>query len=228
MRTKALILTAVLGVAAATTASAQVFSQNAVGYYNLTLGSGFTMIANQLNNGDNNLNTILPVVPDGSTFLTWNAAGQMFSGGDIHFAGAGWFDSATITPSTTVLGPGIGGFINLPVGASATVTMVGEVPQGTLTLDLAPNFQMISHMTPQELGMEASGFPAGDGDTILFWNPPAQSYDSAFIYFAGAGWFDSAASVLADPVPSLGEAMFYNRGVGNGTATWTRNFSVNP
>jgi hypothetical protein len=205
---------------------AQVFSQNAVGYYNVALGGGFTMIANQLNNGDNNLNTILPDgLPDGSTFLTWTS-GQMFSDADTFFAGFGWVNAA-LELTTTAIGPGGGGFINLPPATSATVTMVGEVPQGDLDLDLVANFQIVSQLTPQELGIDATGFPAGDGDTALFWDTTLQTYTEAVTYFAGFGWVNAALE-LDDPTPAIGESFFYNRAPANGLDTWTRAFSVNP
>jgi hypothetical protein len=48
MRTKTLLLTAALAVAGLSSASAQVYSVNAVGYINLSLPKGFSMICNQL------------------------------------------------------------------------------------------------------------------------------------------------------------------------------------
>jgi hypothetical protein len=206
---------------------AQVFSQNAVGYYNMSLGSGFTMIANQLNNGANTVNDVLPAgLPDGSTLISWNNAGQLFNDADTFFAGYGWFDSGA-NPSTTPLAPGGGAFINLPPGQTAAVTVVGEVPQGQLPLDLVPGFQIISQLTPQEIGLEATGFPAADGDTLIFWDTSTQAYSDALTYFAGYGWFTSATE-LVDPTPLLGESVFYNRVPSNGSDTWTRTFNVNP
>jgi hypothetical protein len=105
--------------------------------------------------------------------------------------------------------------------------MVGEVPQGNLDLDLVSNFQIVSQLTPQELGIDATGFPAGDGDTALFWDTGLQTYTEAVTYFGGAGWFDTGL-MPADPVPAIGESFFYNRAPANGGATWTRTFSVNP
>jgi hypothetical protein len=185
------------------------------------------MIANQLNNGNNNINTVLPSgLPDGSAYLTWDAGLQSFAQAVTYFDGFGWFDS-DLNDATTVIAPGGGGFINLPQGSSATVTMVGEVPQGNLDLDLVSNFQIVSQLTPQSLGLDATGFPAFDGDAALFWNPATQSYTQAVTYFAGFGWFDSDLND-ADPVPAIGQSLFYNRNPSGGAATWTRTFSVNP
>jgi hypothetical protein len=225
MRTKALVLTAAIGIIGAATSMAQVYSQNAVGFYTLNLEPGFNLIANQLNHGDNNINTIIPpesTLPNGSSLLTWDTTGQQFNPADAYFAGAGWFQG--ITPSTTVLQSGQGAF--LEVGEAASVVLVGDVPRGTLTQDLVPNFQIVSQLTPQELGFEASGFPAFNGDSILFWDPVAQGYLPAVTYFEGLGWFSGLTPV--DPTPMIGEAVFYQRSPNGGTATWTRSFEVNP
>jgi hypothetical protein len=225
MRTKALVLTAALGIFGAATSMAQVYSQNAVGFYTLNLETGFNLIANQLDNGDNNINTIIPPtapLPDGSSLLTWDAAGQTFNPADTFFATLGWFTG--INPSTTVLSAGSGAF--LQVGSPASVVLVGDVPQGTLTQDLVPNFQIISQLTPQSLGFDAAGLPASDGDSMLFWDAAGQSYLPALTYFAGIGWVEGIN--IVDPTPLIGEAVFYQRSPSGGSATWTRDFSVNP
>lgn len=56
MRTKTLILSAMIGVAGIASSFAQnVYSVNVVGYINLTLTTPFSMIANQLDNLQGNL-----------------------------------------------------------------------------------------------------------------------------------------------------------------------------
>jgi hypothetical protein len=227
MRTKTLVLTAALGIFGAATSMAQVYSQNAVGFYTLNLETGFNLIANQLDNGDNVIGTIIPAsapLPDGSSLLTWDVTGQTFNPADTFFAGVGWFDGS-LNPSSTVLLAGTGAF--LQVGSPASVVLVGDVPQGTLNQDLAPGFQIISQLTPQSIGLDATGFPASDGDAILFWDASAQGYLDALTYFGGLGWVDSELNIV-DPTPLIGEAVFYQRSPAGGTDTWTRDFSVNP
>jgi hypothetical protein len=136
----------------------------------------------------------------------------------------GWFDD-NLELSTTVLAAGSGAF--LQVGSPASVVLVGEVPQGSLTQDLVPGFQIISQLTPQAVGLEATGFPAADGDSWLQWDAAGQTYTDALTYFAGLGWVDDELNIV-DPVPAIGEAGFYQRGPTAGTDTWTRDFSVNP
>lgn len=223
-----------MGILGTAASMAQVYSQNAVGFYTLNLVGGFNLIANQLNNGDNNVNTIMPPttqIPDGASLLTWNKGTQLFNPADTWFGGAGWFDE-NLNPSATVLEPGTGGFIQLAPGNSASVVLVGDVPQGVnptpLTLTLDPGFQIVSQLTPQSLGLEATGFPAADGDSMLFWDAGAnpQTYKAALTYFGGLGWVDEDLNVV-DPTPLIGEAVFYQRGPLAGQAVWAREFSVN-
>ena len=235
MRTKALVLVAAMGMFGAATAMAQVYSQNAVGYYTVNLSGGkFNMIANQLNNGDNNINTIMPgttALPDGTSLLTWTPGGTGFNPADTFFAGLGWFDD-NLELSATTLSPGQGAFVEMPPGGDASVVMVGDVPQGTLTLDLVPGFQIVSQLTPQEIGLDDAAFPAADGDSIQFWDPlkagtTKGGYLAALTYFGGFGWTDNDLN-LVNPTPAIGEAFFYERSPGGGDVTWTRDFSVNP
>jgi hypothetical protein len=211
----------------AASSMAQVYSQNAVGYYTLNLVQGFNLVANQLNNGDNNINTVIPPsapLPDGTALVTWNTGTQSFNDVDSFFATFGWFDSG-LNPSTTVLSPGGGAFIQLlPPATTASVVLVGDVPQGDLQLDLVTGFQIISQLTPQSIGVEVAGLPATDTDTIQFWNAGTQRYEDPINFFAGFGWFDSGLNQV-DPTPLIGEAVFYNR-IG-AADTWTRTFSVN-
>src|SRR5712692_11386223 len=67
MRTKTLVLTAVISAAALATSMAQIFSVNAVGYVTLTIPpNNLALIANPLNQPNNDLNIILPLKDDGT------------------------------------------------------------------------------------------------------------------------------------------------------------------
>ncbi len=209
MRTKALLLTAAIGAVGIAASNAQVFSVNAVGYVNLDLPAGFSMIANPLNGTNNNLSTILPDVPDGSSLLKWNATSQSFEDANVFIGGVGWVPDAT-------LNPGEGAFINLP--AAATLTFVGEVPQGDLSVSIPQNFSIVSQLVPQTNGLSTVDFPAADGDSVLFWDRAGQVYKDAIVYIGGVGW------VPEDPSPAVGESFFVNKVA---PATWTRTFTVN-
>ena len=209
MRTKALILASVLGVAMVASSVAQVYSVNAVGYINLTLKPGFTMIANQLDNmAGNKISAVLATVPDGTVLYKFNGAGYDIISFEIDQWNA---------PDTT-LAPGEGAFIKVPGTANVVVTLVGDVPQGTLTVNVPAGFWIMSSKVPQLIDMNATGaasvgFPAADGDILYRWNGASYEIFSFEI--------DQWNGTLQIPV---GEAFFYKR-VGPAT-TWTRTFTV--
>ena len=117
MRTKTLLLSAVALAAGvlATQAQSNVYSANIVGYVNVTNPAGqYVMISNPLDNGTNDLTSLLPNVANGAQVF-------LFQGG-------------TLQPSTRTKGvwsqnfiipPGTGFFLNNP--AAGTNTFVGNV-----------------------------------------------------------------------------------------------------
>src|SRR5437773_4744674 len=133
MRTKTLVLAAVLSAAGIATSLAQaVYSVNIVGYINLTLKPGLNLITAQLKGTNQNVNTILgsatPVLPADSKLYTWNAAGQKYD--NAQFAGGDnkWYDLQSGTESTVTVAPGQAFFIQVAGTADVTLTLVGEVP----------------------------------------------------------------------------------------------------
>src|SRR5438128_3848758 len=119
MRTKTLLLAAVLSAAGVASSLAQVYSVNAVGYVNVSLTPGLNLICNPLKvTAGNDLNHVLTGVPDGTTVYTYDTS--FHSSSYASFLG-GWSPNLTVAP-------GQGFFIS--VVAAQTVTFVGEVPQG--------------------------------------------------------------------------------------------------
>src|ERR1041385_7866265 len=114
MRTKTLLLTAVLTAAGAASSFAQVvYSQNAVGYVTLTLKPGFQLVANPLNNTSANGNTVsnlFAACPDGTTVYAYDNAAGKFNGNGKDFGE--WAN-----PNAT-LSPGEGAFVLLPAGGN--------------------------------------------------------------------------------------------------------------
>jgi len=213
MRTKTLLLTAVLGVAgvAATTAQAQsVYSLNAVGYVNLSLGAGFTMIANPLNNTTNDLNTILTNVPTGTIIYTFDPVAQAYSA--TTFRLGAWHNT------DVVLNPGQGAFISIPAGTNAVVTFVGNVPQGTFTKTIPVGFSIQSYPIPVSVSPTNSilGLNPTGGDVFYQFVNATQTYT--------AHTFRSGSLHNTDYVPAVGEAFFY---LATAPITWTTTFSVN-
>ena len=201
---------AVMAVGLGASVAQTVYSVNSVGYVNKSLLANFNLISNPLNGTNNNLSTVLPVLPDGAQILTWNSGLQTFNDANVYFDGFGWVPDAPLPP-------GRGAFLFMP--SAATVTFVGEVPQGNLTNAIPSNFSLISHIVPQSIGLAAAGLPSADGDQVLFWNAAIQQFKDAVVFFDGFGW------VPSDPTPAVGEGFFYFNT--SALRQWGRTFSVN-
>jgi hypothetical protein len=202
----------VLGAVATATASAQVYSVNAVGYVNVTVPKGFTLIANPLKAATNTVGALFASAPDGTTLYTLKADGTY----DINTKDFGEWGNPNAP-----LEPGQGAFILNAGNDAFTVTFVGEVMQGkgasALKNPLPKGFSIRSSMVPQSGQLDKDlGFPAADGDTIYFWKNASTSY--------GIHTFDFGAWDTP-PVPAVGEAFYVNKVA---AVDWVREFSVNP
>jgi hypothetical protein len=199
MRTKTLILGAALCAAGMVMTAAQTFSVNVVGYVNVTIPAGFSMIANPLNNTEGNtLDNLLPNMAIGDTVFKFSQAGGFEPSTYI----ASW------TPNFT-LEPGEGVFIQ--VGQETNLTFVGEVMQGTLSVELPAGLSIASNMVPAEESLDNTNFPAEIGDTIFFFRNGTYE-PSTYI-----------ASFTPEAVPAVGEAFWVQKST---AGTWTREFTV--
>jgi hypothetical protein len=209
MRTKALLLTgALLAATAVTSVQAQsVFSVNAVGYVNVEIPAGFSIIANPLDAADNSVPALFAGVPLGTTIYKFDNASGNYITNALSFAG--WAD-----PSMT-LEPGEGAFVLNAGAAAMTVTFVGEVRQGSLTTSLPAGFSMASSQVPQAGALSTDlGFPGALGDLVYFFrNGGYETYSQSF-----AGWSPS------EPSAGVAEGFFVDKAA---ATDWTRDFSVN-
>ena len=117
MRTKTLLLSAVALAAGVVASQAQsnVYSANIVGYVNVTnAASTYTMMANPLDNGTNDLTGLLPSVPNGAQVL-------VFTGGVLQPSSK----TKGVWSQNFIIPPGTGFFLNSP--AAGTNTFVGNV-----------------------------------------------------------------------------------------------------
>lgn len=225
MRTKTLLLTAALSLAGVATSMAQVYSVNAVGYINLTMRPNFNLVANQLTRTPNNkLNNVITGVPGDSQVLKFDNASNNYI--LEVFDGTKW-----ITPEgadgTLTADPGSGLFFFNPDVANLTVTLVGEVPQGTaLTVPLPPNFSLVSSIVPQSIALTAAnGFPQLADAQYLSFNSTTQNYDDPIVN-DGTQWITIEGNPVPPPTPAVGQGFFFFN-PNTTTANWTRAFSVN-
>jgi len=222
MRTKALLLTAALGLASVATSMAQVYSQNVVGYINLTLRPGFNLVANQLNASPNNqLGSVFPNAPADSQI-------QLFANNNytsFFHDGSGWIDFDG-NPATATVSPGEGFFFFNPGATPLTTTLVGEVRIGNgLTVPVPPGFSLISSIVPQDISLTpANGFqPVADMQLQKYTGVGPDFYE--FFFHDGTGWIDFDGNP-ADARLLVGQSGFvFNPTTSN--LNWVRDFNPN-
>jgi hypothetical protein len=225
MRTKTLLLTAVLSAAGVATSMAQVFSVNAVGYVNKTVpanaagGKGkLALISNPLDAGagNNTIANLFKGVPGGTQVYKYNGTSFITATYDDIDNAFGPADAAA-----TEVKPGEGVFIRNTATSDLTITFVGEVPQGQLDTTYPKGLSIISSQVPQQGTAAELGFVGVDGDQINQFDPTTQAYyTSTFDSLAPAGQeWGPALKPLA-----VGEAIFLKAANGG---KWSRNFSVN-
>jgi hypothetical protein len=197
---------------------AQVYSVNAVGYVNKTIpANGYAMISNPLTAATNTVDALFAGVPNGTQVYKYTPGTGYTSGTYDDLDGSfGAFGSTQVLP-------GEGVFVRNGTANPLTVTFVGEVPQGTLTIPMVAGFQIVSSKVPQAGTAAELNFPskAADGltagDQVYRFNPTSQGYDTAT--------FDDLDDNWDKPVSfDVGEAVFVKLAK---PVTWTRQFSVN-
>jgi len=238
MRTKTLILSAIVGALSSLSLMAQVYSLNAVGYINVTIPPGFSMIANQLNTTNNNLSPLLD-----SQFATGNYDGMEF----YKFANGSGFAPTLIVDSysavlpyipwdqaaatNTTLNPGEAVFVYSPYTTNLNITLVGTVLTGSLTNDYKVGFNMVSSQVPQAGRLDVDlGMPEVDGDQIYIFNNATTSYEiftGDQYSTSGQPWDTVSAGTNLNPTVSVAQGYWYKAQTGNGPNVWVRNFSVN-
>jgi hypothetical protein len=213
MRTSTLLLAAATAAIGMGSAYGQVFSENVVGYINVTAPKGLSMIANPLDNkSGNKVKDVLPKAPNGALFHKFNGTGY-----DTTQYFDGW-DNDVIT-----LEPGSGGFLFIPsdaVDADRKLTLVGEVQQKTASNLQIPNgLSISSSKVPQagKLGADLK-FPIGaamNGSIVYKFVNSKSDYDVSQLFDG----FD------VDPQIEVAEAFFVLNTTGQSQA-WNRDFVV--
>ncbi len=187
---------------AASTAPAQIYSLNVVGYINLNISPGDNLIANQLSaSPDNTLDSVLTygVVP-GSSFSEWNPVSNQFFPASI-YNGSIWSINYTFGPN------GMGAVLNSP--SATTVTTVGDVVNFNVMLTTIPGYTFV----PPDYGpgtyLLALAAPLGGasfedvvgrlpnvGDSVTTLDGPTQGY--SMTVFNGTNWSNGDPSLAVD------------------------------
>jgi hypothetical protein len=210
MRTKTLLVAAAALAAGLATSMAQVYSQNVVGYVNLsTAANAYNIINNPLQYTNNDVSFVFQNPPPGLTIFKRNSSGTGYDQSQYDPDIPGW--SAPL-----VVNPGDGIWITSPV--NYTNTFVGEVLQGALSLPIPAGYSLKGSQVPQSAGVQTvMGYPVSNLDTFYFWN--GVGYDQTQYDPDIPGWS------AGEPTPKVGQGFWINNAGGN--KNWTRNFTVN-
>jgi hypothetical protein len=227
MRTKTILLSALLGALGSVSVMAQanVYSLNAVGYINVTIYPGYNIISVPLlASPDNTLNTLLP-----------NTNGQ-YRHWDVYF-----YNPTNATPyseeiglgsvwgsgGTETIAPGVGVWLYNPSNTITTVTFVGTVPSSNTTTLYPASFNLIASAIPasgdmitNSLMLFSNGVKHDDVYTYVPTNTPP------YTEYIATGNNLTTSWPAGDPqVPFVGAGFWYF----NDQATnnyWVQNYSV--
>ena len=212
MKAKTLLIAAATLAVGAITSQAQVYSQNVVGYINVQLTNGYTMVCNQLDldgTGTNNniYSTIGTNLPANTQILCWN--GSTFSSSKLAASGKWSLNNQVVT---NAMNPGRGFFINCP--AQTNVTLVGQVIQGTNKYPVVAGYQILSPSGPVAGGIQTvQGYAPSKNDQVLVWG--GTTYTSH--KYSGTAWSGG------EPNFSVGQAVFLNASSNN---VWTNVLNI--
>jgi hypothetical protein len=252
MRTKTLLMTAAALAAGIISSQAQgtVYSQNVVGYVNVSVpGSTLQMVANQLDTGSNTLDNVFSgtgLLSTKTTLLQWNGVGYnqytyLNCADSPSSPGiAGWYNGAlTEIGTSTYLQPAQGVFMHNLSASTITVPTVGQVVQGTNIYSVPVGLNVYS--VPQPLAgtpLDAANvnFPVVSTKvTYLSWNGVGFN-QYTYLNCADspttpgqAGFWNGALTVDEDTNPAAWPAAggsFFVHNLTSGTLTWTNVFEV--
>lgn len=242
MRTKSLLLTALLGAIGSVSAMAQtnVYSLNAVGYINVTLYPGFNMISCPLiTTPDNTLGTVLNNSNGsitGCTAFFWYPSVGAYSEDTARTVGTGKGQTSNADGwsfnGTNLAAPGVGFWFDNIYSTNITATFVGTVPTGSITNSLVTGFNMVGSAVPVSGDIVSNSISAltnfNVGDTVWTWNAATSVY-SEFTSVpsnskGGGHGYKGEWTSLGDPtVANLAEGFWYDA---TAPFAWVENYSV--
>jgi hypothetical protein len=193
-------------------AQAQVYSVNVVGYVNQVLPAGVQVaVANPLDNGTNDLNSVFGALAKGSSINTWNVGAGSFVGA---------LKTATAWTPNSPAPVGVGLFVNSK--SAITNTYVGEVivgPGESTTNSLPAGLQVLAGSAIPYAGTLNSTniglLTLAKGSAINTWNVGSQTY---------VGALKTATTWTPDTALGVAEGFFVN----SKTATnWVQKLPAN-
>lgn len=210
---KLLMTVAVMGFAASIV-SAQVYSQNIVGYAKKSPDAGqFLMVSPQFQGSANGmtLGDAFVGVSDESVVFTWD--GSSYTKYTYFSAAPGWFDNLFAPADDVLVGEGDGVWLQGGT-AAAELLIAGEVPSaGSITNTLVAGFNMVAN--PYPVAMTLGELPAdslSDEDVVFTWD--GSTYTKYTYFTAAPGWFDNLFAPADDVEVAVGDAFWLDSAAG--------------
>jgi hypothetical protein len=234
MRTKTLLLSALLGAIGSVSVHAQnVYSLNAVGYINVTLLPGYNIIACPLiTSPDNTISTLInnsTHIYNGDAVYFFNAATGSYSSDSASARSTnanGWANNGT-----NILSPGVGAWFYNSVQSNVTLTFVGTVPSGATNNPILPGYNLISSIVPAS-GDLITGSLTGltnynIGDAVYVFNPTNQTYTGYQSSHRGTSGYNTNWAATGDPTTDfVYQGFFYYNSSTTTDVNWEENYSV--
>lgn len=198
-------------------ANSPVYDVNAVGYVNTTLVPGFNLLANPLNNTIGNTiqnlfgSGIQGTIPNGLTVYILETNGYRLTTFNAELQR---FEPESVAAEQ--MPPGHGFFVYNP-GPTLTITFVGEVLQGTLSLPLREGFSIVGSMVPWTKSLDQMAFPGEPGDYVYYFNSLTQQFEAGMFDELDGGWIPRLRLVQT----AEGFIVFKRK-----PAVWTHTFSL--
>jgi len=187
----------------ASTNAQPVYSQNIVGYMTLSFYAGDNLFANQLDQSNNTLNTILQSgVPQGVTFTEWDFVAQQFLPVSTYNTSSGWSINYTLSF-------GQGGLLNAPsdfTNIFAGIVWPGLNPLGPFVPPLVTDsgLLLLSSYVPytNSTFYDVVGRDPQNGESVTMLDALSQTSTTTT--------FDNGAWDNGDPSLDLGQSAFFN------------------
>lgn len=194
-------------------------SVNAVGYKNIQLTPGLSLVScpfvDVASSSGMTIDGLLGTsMPDGSVLYMFNGVSyNIYS----YYLGYGWYDDGGNPAGTNVINPGSGFWVQ--VSTNCTLTLAGSVPSvASNTVSIAEGLQIVGFGYPVSVTASNSVLSPVDGDVIYKFGSGAYSL---YTYYAGYGWYDDGGNP-ANVNLETGEGFWYQRQAGGGATPWVQ------
>jgi hypothetical protein len=184
-------------------------SANVMGYASTTLPPGFSMIANPFDARSNTVSDLLKDMPEGTKINKFDT--RFFQMNENIFRGGTWSNASE------KLVPGEGAILFNPTSDYKSLSFVGDVMQGNLSIPIAGGFSVRSSMVPQAGRLHTDlGFPIAEGDVIHLFDRDRQKY----VLYP----YDPVTWTANPPIVSVGESFWVAK---TSPGNWTRSILLN-